>query len=279
MRALIVGVITVALLGTLAAYAVMMGWGGGGRPVAATLIYAFDPPAGDEAAVKAQLVETLKRRGGRDARVQPLEGNRVEVEILGEDSSNVTRVGRRLSRLGTIEFRILANRRDHSAQLLDAAMAKFPESGSQSVEWIPIRDPKSLGLEGEIAIDPAEKSALTVVPDDGLQITGAFLTKVEGTTDATGSPALAFELNGDGAARMRELTRRNLPLPDGFHRRLAILIDGRIATAPNLRAEIGEAGVIAGKFTKGEVDELVRVLRAGALPIPIRQVVSSESGP
>jgi hypothetical protein len=51
-----------------------------------------------------------------------------------------------------------------------------------------------------------------------------------------------------------------------FIRHLAILVDGRIMTAPSLRAAIRSDAVITGNFSRKAVDNLVSILRAGALP-------------
>src|SRR5207244_11138835 len=56
----------------------------------------------------------------------------------------------------------------------------------------------------------------------------------------------------------------------GFKRQLAILLDDQIVSAPSINAIISQDGIIEGNFTKAEVDRLVNILRAGALPATLR---------
>ena len=54
-------------------------------------------------------------------------------------------------------------------------------------------------------------------------------------------------------------------MPDGsFKRRMAIIMDRRVLSAPNVNNAISNAGIIEGRFTKQEVDFLVTILRSGA---------------
>src|SRR5262249_14147834 len=72
-----------------------------------------------------------------------------------------------------------------------------------------------------------------------------------------------------GAQLFADLTERNKPVPKetGYKRHLAIILDGMIRSAPSLNSAItGGQGVIEGSFTQIEIEQLVRILRAGALP-------------
>jgi hypothetical protein len=111
-------------------------------------------------------------------------------------------------------------------------------------------------------------------------VTGRDLESAYATVDAAGGPAVGFRLNQRAGDLFRELTEKNRPVkrPDGleFRRRLAILLDRRIMSAPFLQGPIGPDGVIEGRFTPAEVDRLVSILRAGALPgalkpVPVRE--------
>ena len=68
------------------------------------------------------------------------------------------------------------------------------------------------------------------------------------------------------------LTGNNLPEPTAFIRQLGIILDGRLYSAPHIRATIHGEGTVHGRFTREEVKDLVDLLRFGALPVPIRQV-------
>jgi SecD/SecF fusion protein len=92
--------------------------------------------------------------------------------------------------------------------------------------------------------------------------------------------AVGFKFNDHGGELFRELTTKNKPTGTGetaFKRHLAIVLDGLIESAPSLNAIISTDGVIEGTFTKEEVDDLVRVFRAGALPASLKPQPVSEN--
>src|SRR5262249_39775767 len=83
-------------------------------------------------------------------------------------------------------------------------------------------------------------------------------------------PGVAFTLDKTGAALLAELTRKNVPSEeDGrsppLKRHLAIILDGLVTSAPTINSEISSHGQITGDFSEEEVDNLVNILRAGAL--------------
>ena len=79
-----------------------------------------------------------------------------------------------------------------------------------------------------------------------------------------GYPAVGIKLSSDGAVKFAGITRNNIG------RRLAILLDGKVQSAPVIRDAIttGDA-VITGRFTIEEAQDLALILRVGALPAPM----------
>jgi len=82
-----------------------------------------------------------------------------------------------------------------------------------------------------------------------------------------------------------ELTSENLPDPaTGFHRRLGIILDGELLSAPVIQSAISTNGQISGRFTEEDVNFLVGVLNAGSLPAALQkepisqQRISSQLG-
>src|SRR4029078_9972226 len=53
-------------------------------------------------------------------------------------------------------------------------------------------------------------------------------------------------------------------------RRLAIILDGSVASAPTIQSQIGAEGQLPCRFTAQEADELAKILRAGALPATLK---------
>jgi SecD/SecF fusion protein len=60
-------------------------------------------------------------------------------------------------------------------------------------------------------------------------------------------------------------------------RHLAIILDGLVMSAPTINSEIGRQGQISGNFTQQEVDSIVSLLRAGALPVRLKAQPVSET--
>lgn len=98
--------------------------------------------------------------------------------------------------------------------------------------------------------------------------------RVDFNTSQFGQPMIAFELNADGADNFARLTE------DNVGRRLAIVLDGVVQSAPVIKGEIGGGrGVIEGQFSKEEAKDLALVLRSGALPAPLTVINRYVVGP
>jgi preprotein translocase subunit SecD len=95
-------------------------------------------------------------------------------------------------------------------------------------------------------------------------ITGRDLKNAWMWGDENNQPQVNFSLNPAGADKFKRETGRNVG------RRLAIILDGRVESAPEIRSQIGAEGRITGRYTTQEADELAKVLRAGALPATLR---------
>ncbi len=107
-------------------------------------------------------------------------------------------------------------------------------------------------------------------------VTGDDLAQVAKSTGNTGSPEVTFKMNAAGAQRLLKLTGKNTPTSN-YSRRMAIILDGRVLSAPNLNSAISSSGVIQGNFTQKEVDFLVGILQSGSLPATLGKEPISES--
>jgi hypothetical protein len=91
--------------------------------------------------------------------------------------------------------------------------------------------------------------------------------------------AVAFTLDPAGGQLFGELTRKNVPsivADEPVKRHLAIVLDGQVMSAPTINSEIRQHAQIAGNFTDREIDVLVKLLRAGALPGSLKPQPVSE---
>jgi preprotein translocase subunit SecD len=106
-------------------------------------------------------------------------------------------------------------------------------------------------------------------------VTGKDLRTIRRTQDEWNNPAVAFSLNADGGARFEQVTGANIG------KQIAIILDKKVQSAPIVEDRISRAqgGVIRGRFTAQEADDLVVVLKAGALPAGISYLEERTIGP
>jgi protein-export membrane protein SecD len=89
-----------------------------------------------------------------------------------------------------------------------------------------------------------------------------------------GEPAVAFRFNDLGSKKFAQITK------DNIGKFLAIVLDGRVVTAPRINTVINQgSGVISGSFTTKETNEVALLLRAGALPAPLKIIEERTVGP
>lgn len=94
------------------------------------------------------------------------------------------------------------------------------------------------------------------------------------TTYHEGMPAVSFRFNALGARKFAEITKENVG------KILAIVLDGKVVTAPRINGVINQgSGVISGSFDVKEANEVALLLRAGALPTPLKVVEERTVGP
>ncbi len=87
-------------------------------------------------------------------------------------------------------------------------------------------------------------------------------------------PVVSFRFDSVGAKRFGDATAKNVGRP------FAIVLDRRVISAPVIREPIlGGTGIISGNFTVQEVQDLSLLLRAGALPAPLKILEERTVGP
>ncbi len=104
-------------------------------------------------------------------------------------------------------------------------------------------------------------------------VTGRDLRNAKPSLDENNRPAVSFELKSDGARKFGKATGENIG------RRLAIVLDGRVQSAPSIEERINESGRIHGNFTVQETQDLALVLRSGALPASLTYLEENTVGP
>jgi len=230
-----------------------------------------------------QLIAALNRRvnpsGVKEVTIRRFGPQQIEIIVPEVDEEEVARLERVISSIGTLEFRILANQRDHR-RLIERALALPPDEqelyddrGNLLAWWVPVAKGQegTIGNFGEIAVRRGryrnEDWLQVLVAKDRYNVTGADLFRVAEDVDDKMQPCVSFVLRTGSAQRFGALTSENRPDPTtGFERRLGIILDGYLYSAPNIRQPIFDRGQITGIPTREEVQALIQVLQAGSLP-------------
>jgi len=85
-------------------------------------------------------------------------------------------------------------------------------------------------------------------------LTEADITRASVVYDENRSPAMGIVFTPEGAKKMEEVTEAQFDKP------LAILIDGKLISAPTVRAKVSGEAQITGSFTKEEITRWVRAI-------------------
>ncbi|MHC4402725.1 MAG: protein translocase subunit SecD [Planctomycetota bacterium] len=272
--------------------------------------------------VTEKLIEAIINRinpgGQKEITVRPYGERQIEVIIpreAEEDEVNraeVERVKKKISSAGTLEFRILANNRDHGKTPKEQAYKDLIEKAKQSPgdtlyqldsPGKPIRDekgnqivlawwvPVQKGEEDEFTEGPGGHGEIctrtrirneyeyveVLVVKDNYDVTGDYLRDATTSIDRNARPNVLFTFNTRGGWKFGGLTGDNPP-DEGqdFSRRLGIILDGYLQSAPGIKAVIFQSGEITGDFTQTEVRDLVDILNAGKLPARLSEDPISE---
>jgi|GEM_PF-2284271 len=95
-------------------------------------------------------------------------------------------------------------------------------------------------------------------------ITGNDFNKVRSSRDQNGAPAVDFFLKSEGSELFAHVTAEHI----GEH--LAIIIDEKVYSYPIIQTRISDQGMITGKFTQQEANDLALLLSTGALPASVQ---------
>jgi len=200
-------------------------------------------PEAKEGAVDRAL-EVIRNRidefGVREPSIQKQGEEEIVVQLPGVTDRN--RAIELIGRTALLEFKLVSS----DAQLYSQAQAgTIPE-----------------GYEFKYSSDNNEPLLI----EKTAAITGSALSSASVRFDQSqfNEPIVTLQFNSEGAKKFAEITSNNVG------RRLAIVLDGKIQSAPTIKEAIpsGEA-VINGRFTIEQAQDLALILRVGALPAPM----------
>ena len=107
-----------------------------------------------------------------------------------------------------------------------------------------------------------------------VRVSGEHLVDAQPSFDQHNRPAVSFRFDAVGGKKFGDATSKNVG------RLLAIVLDGKIISAPRIQSAIvGGTGIITGSYSVKETNDLALLLRAGALPAPLTILEERTVGP
>ncbi len=183
--------------------------------------------------------------------------------------SNPQRAEELIGKTAMLEFRIVKN---------DTTAAQ------KAIEKLEMTE-KPFDDEGNLAADIAalvpqgyqimrNKDGGYSVVTDTATVTGADLENARVVMmGENGYPEVSFSFNAEGSKKFGQLTGANIG------KQLAIVLDNTVQSAPVVQSRITKDGRISGTFTPEEARNLAIVLKAGALPAPVKVIEKKTIGP
>ncbi len=196
--------------------------------------------------VMDQSIEVVRRRidalGTREPTIERSGEDRILVQVPG--LQDPTQLKAMLGKTAKMSF-----------QLVDEAANPTASVAPIGDEILPLMDDRNKN-------EPAQK----IVVQRRIMVSGDRLTDAsQGFDQQTGAPVVNFRFDSVGARQFGDVTKENV------HHRFAIVLDKQVISAPNInQAILGGTGYIIGSFTPQTANDLAILLRAGALPAPLK---------
>lgn len=203
-----------------------------------------------------QALRTIRNRidqfGVAEPDIRKQAGNRIQVQLPG--ISDPRRAVQILGQTAHLEFHLV---RDD----VDPGKAVFPAG----VVVLPLLDNDSGNTPGKTRQIAVEKDAM---------LTGEDVADARPAFDNMNRAYVTLNFNNRGGRIFERVTGENVG------RRMAIVLDGKVYSAPVIRERIGGGRAsISGNFTTAEAQDLAIVLRAGSLPAPVTVLEERSVGP
>ena len=200
--------------------------------------------------ILSQTIEILRDRIDKLGVAQPvvtrLGSERVVVELPG--FLDIERAKRIIGSTASLELRLVIDSSFNREEL--------EKKLSKDTEILPSRDGGEWFLLDKVPV-----------------VSGSDLKTAYTSQDEFGRPAVGFEIKGEKAGKFGDFTYRNIG------KRLAIVLEGKVVSAPVIRSRISDRGQITGNFTPEEVRDLALILRTGALPTSLHFLQEKVVGP
>jgi preprotein translocase subunit SecD len=213
----------------------------------------------DEAVVQAR--QTIERRVNELGVTEPSiaqqgsNGDQILVQLPGV--TDVNRAKEIIRSTGLLELKIVEQGPSPTKEALMTG-GQVP----QGMELVP-------GAGGT----PGDAGTVYYLVKKAAAVTGTDLRNARPSVDENNQPAVAFTLSNEGGRKFGKVTSENIG------KQLAIILDGRVQSAPRIESRIQSDGRITGSFTTEEVQNLALILRSGALSASLTYLEERTIGP
>lgn len=207
-----------------------------------------------------QALETIRNRvdqfGVSEPDIRPQADHRILIQLPGVKDPE--RAKELIGKTALLEFKLV----DEENSLEDALRGNVPP-GSEILHQSVVDRKSDQKRQGSFLL---KRRTL---------ITGEYITDARVAIDSQYSePYVSLSFDSRGARLFERITGENVG------KRLAIVLDGNVYSAPVIRDRIGGGKAqITGSFTMDEAKDLAIVLRAGALPAPVKILEERTVGP
>ena len=200
----------------------------------------------------AQAIEIVRRRidetGTNEPTIQQQGTDRIIVQLPGlEDPGRIKRL---LGKTAKLNFQLA-----------------HPSILSEDIKRGSIAPPGFSILE-----DDKDPNLLYMI-NKRVMVSGEMLKDANSSFDRNNSPSVSFQLSALGGKKFGRVTGKNIG------RAFAIVLDGKVVSAPVIQSQIFSNGQITGNFSLQETNDLSLVLRSGALPAPMIILEERSVGP
>jgi preprotein translocase subunit SecD len=230
------------------------------------LTYKAPPEAEHESAAMVRaLDDRLRSFRIRNASVRSEEGGKYIIELPGADEAKLAQVQKIVGSAGHLSLQIVAERGQHDAQIeaAQAADNSVAEADDKSWRWVGLQADKVKPEPSLVLRSLADGSQEVLLVASEYDIAGGDLKSASMGRDSGLRPCLDGQLNAEAAARMLQLTSKNL------QRKLGIVFDNKLISAPVVQSPIEGRFQVTGDFTQEEVEFMVGLLKSGTLPAPL----------
>lgn len=211
----------------------------------------------------AHAVETIRNRvdelGVTEPLIAPEGKDRIVIQLPGVDDP--ARVKEIIRTTAQLQFRLVEG---NPGPDVKSALDSVSQSMKNEVDVLPGTREDELGRPSGTEFYAVRKT----VPVTGTDLKNARVQK-----GRLGEPNVGFSLTPDGGRKFGDLTGANVG------RRLAIVLDNKVVSAPTINSQISDQGVIEGSFTTQQASDLSLVLRSGSLPASLTTLEERTVGP